>query len=142
MSGPRRGRRGPNPFEKYLTPEDRLQHSVIYWTGLVFPTLRFHHSPNEGKRSPFERYKFKYLGSDEGFPDLIFPELRLVIELKVRPNKPTEAQTDWLLLFAGLGWETAVVYDSWEDACVIIQTAALKADFVPRARLLDLKWNK
>ena len=29
------------------------------------------HVPNEGKRSPFERYKFKYLGGTPGIPDIL-----------------------------------------------------------------------
>ena len=53
-----------NPFHKYLGPDDHLQHQVITWLRYQHPKLRYHHSPNEGRRTPFEQFKFKYLGSD------------------------------------------------------------------------------
>jgi hypothetical protein len=105
-----------------MGPEDHLQHQVITWQAFQYPWLRYHHSPNEGKRSTFEQYKFKYLGSDSGFPDLIYPQVKLVIELKIKPNKPTPAQEEWLDHFACIGW-TAVVCYSYEEAVGIIRKA-------------------
>lgn len=81
-----------NPFLKFMGPEDHLQHQLITWLAWQHPKLKYHHSPDAGKRSLFEQYKFKYLGSDSGFLDLIFPELLHAIELKVKPNKPTREQ--------------------------------------------------
>ena len=51
----------------------------------------------KGKRTPFERYKLKYLGAVAGMPDImIFHQnskfCGLAIELKVGYNKPTENQ--------------------------------------------------
>lgn len=100
-----------NPFTKYLGPEDHLQHQLITWLGFQYPDLWFHHSPNEGRRTPFEQFKFKYLGSDSGFPDLIFPSIYLVIELKIKPNKPTDAQNEWLEYFRKQRWRAEVVFD-------------------------------
>jgi hypothetical protein len=111
----------PNPFEKYLTKEDHLQRQVISWLRFQYPGLRYHHSPNEGKRSRFEQFKYKYLGSDSGFPDLIFPSLQLVIELKIKPNKPTPAQTEWLNYFKSIGWTAEVCYTFGQTQSVIIQ---------------------
>lgn len=102
-----------------MGPEDHLQHQVILWLAFQHPTLKYHHSPNEGKRSPFERYKFKYLGSDEGFPDLFFASLFLVIELKVKPNKPTEAQLEWLQYFRDHNYQAEVCYTFDETIKVI-----------------------
>jgi hypothetical protein len=109
-----------NPFEKWLTKEDHLQHQVISWMKWQYPAVRFHHSPNEGKRSPFEQYKFKFLGSDSGFPDLFFPSIYLVMELKIKPNKPSDAQQAWLDHFNELPEWKAVVCYSFEEAAAVI----------------------
>jgi hypothetical protein len=108
-----------NPYSKFLGPEDHLQHQVILWMGFQYPDVKFHHSPNEGKRSPFEQYKFKYLGSDDGFPDLFFPSLYLVIELKVKPNKPTPAQLKWLQYFSDKDYQAEVCYTFEETKKII-----------------------
>ena len=49
-----------NPYQKYLGKEDILQSSVMNYLKLNYPNVFAIHVPNEGKRSPFERYKFKY----------------------------------------------------------------------------------
>ena len=86
-----------NPFEKYLGREDVFQHAVMEYIKRKYPGVYAIHVPNEGKRSPFERFKFKYLGGQAGIPDiLIFHANKeyngLAIELKVAYNKPTENQ--------------------------------------------------
>ena len=90
-----------NPYQKYLGKEDVLQSSVMNYLKLNYPNVFAIHVPNEGKRSPFERYKFKYLGGISGVPDLlIFAQNKkycgLAIELKVGYNKPTESQQSCL----------------------------------------------
>jgi hypothetical protein len=103
-----------NPFHKFLGPEDHLQHQVITWLKYQHPKIKYHHSPNEGKRSDFEKFKYSYLGSDSGFPDLIIPEKKLVIELKIKPNRPSVAQLEWLAYFKMIGWRAEVCY-SFEE---------------------------
>lgn len=105
--------KGVNPFMRYLKKEDILQHQVITYCRLN--KIVFHHSPNEGRRSEFERFKYNYLGSDCGFPDLLFPGLQLVIELKVEPNRPSPAQKEWLAYFESIGWAAKVCY-SYDEA--------------------------
>ncbi len=109
-----------NPFIKYLSKEDHLQHQVITWLQWQYPLLRYHHSPDAGKRTKFEQFKYKYLGSDSGFLDLIFPELLLIIELKIKPNKPTPAQIEWIEYFKTIGWQAEVCY-SFEAAQSMIK---------------------
>lgn len=109
-------------FIDFLGPEDHLHHAVITWVGLAYPKLKYHHSPLEGRRTPFEQYKMKYLGTDEGFIDLIFPGIQLVIELKIWPRKPTAAQQAWLDYFKSLGWTTAVCYEFDGAKNTIIET--------------------
>lgn len=59
-----------NPFYKYLKYEDKLESSIIKHVNSKYPDIVIFHIPNEGKRTPFERYKFKVLGSISGVPDL------------------------------------------------------------------------
>jgi len=58
-------------FKKYLGPEDKLQIAVNNYLSIAYPKALFCHVPNEGKRSPFERYKFKELGGKAGIPDIL-----------------------------------------------------------------------
>jgi len=100
-----------NPFHKYLGKEDHFQNQVMTYLKAVYPRVFAIHVPNEGKRSPFERYKFKFLGGVPGVPDvLIFHQKDdksgLAIELKVGSNKPTENQIKCLNKLKGNGWET------------------------------------
>lgn len=109
----------PNPYEKFMGPEDHLQHQVITWLAWQYPKLKYHHSPDSGKRSKFEQFKYKYLGSDSGFPDLQFPSLQLVIELKVKPNKVTDPQQEWLDHFKDIGWTAEVCWSLDETTNLI-----------------------
>lgn len=91
----------PNHYHKYLGPEDKLQNAVMQYLAAQYPEVLAAHIPNEGKRTPFERFKFKYLGGKAGIPDVMVfrPSgdfVGLAIELKAGRNKPTEAQLKWL----------------------------------------------
>lgn len=83
-------------FIDYMGPEDICQHQVIQWCRLH--KIVFHHSPNFGKRTPFEQFKYVYLGSDSGFPDLmLFKKGKTIaIELKIGKNRLMPSQVDWL----------------------------------------------
>ena len=111
-------------FHKYLTKEDKLQREVIVFLQLQYPQALVIHVANEGKRTPFERFKFKYLGGLSGVPDiLIFNQNNkyngLAIELKVGYNKPTENQKQMLEDLTELGWY-AVWLNSFEKAQYLI----------------------
>ena len=111
-----------NPFIKFLGPEDHLQHQVIMWLKFQYPNLKYHHSPDASRRSPFERFKYEYLGSDAGYLDLTFPSLLLAIELKIKPNKVTPSQTEWIEYLNKHGW-TADVCFTFDQACAMINGA-------------------
>lgn len=103
-----------NPFEKYLTKEDKLQKQVMDYVEKQYPGVYCIHCANEGKRSHFERYKFKYLGGKAGVPDvLIFKKNEfkcgLAIELKVGYNKPTKNQLEALEALENANWEATWV---------------------------------
>lgn len=99
--------RGPNPFDKYLGPEDHLHIQVCNYIKFQYPWVVIHHSPNEGKRSAFEKYKLKKLQASSGFPDLILfcrkTKQVIVLELKAGKNKPTDNQLFYLQLFNEIG---------------------------------------
>ena len=89
-----------------------------------YPNALAIHVPNEGKRSPFERYKFKYLGGLSGVPDvLVFHQndfkAGLALELKVGYNKPTENQKSVLKRLKMANW-TAEWVNSFDAAQEII----------------------
>lgn len=100
----------PNPFDKYLGKEDKMQNKVMNYLKYQYPNALVTHLTNEGKRSPFERYKIKYLGAKPGVPDvMIFTPNKyfngLAIELKVGYNKPSDNQKKWLKDLENAGWQ-------------------------------------
>ena len=113
-----------NPFEKYLGKEDKLQNKVMYYLKLNYPDALFTHVSNEGKRSPFERYKLKYLGAKAGIPDvMIFTPNNyyngLAIELKVGYNKPSENQKNWIAQLNKNNWK-ALWMNNFDEIITII----------------------
>lgn len=99
-----------NPYDKYLGKEDQLQRSVIAYLKMQYPEAFVVHIPNEGRRSMFERYKFKMLGGVSGMPDIMIynpNEKRngLAIELKAGNNKPTKNQLECLKRLQEYDWE-------------------------------------
>jgi hypothetical protein len=113
-----------NPYAKYLGKEDKLQNAVMQYLKLKYPDVFAIHVPNEGKRTPFERYKFKYLGGVAGVPDiLIFHQNEfkagLALELKVGYNKPTASQEDCLKRLKRANWRAEWV-NSFDAAQKII----------------------
>lgn len=78
--------------------------------------------PNDGKRHPFEGYKYKKRGLKAGVPDICLaypsgPYHALFIELKRKDgrNKPTPDQLKWIHNLNQAGNYATVAY-GWEDA--------------------------
>ncbi len=75
-----------NPFEKYLTKEQREHIRVCDWLRWVKPGL-WHHYPAEGKKTPFERFLWAKMGGKSSVSDFMFYDPRhgfsgLAVELK------------------------------------------------------------
>ena len=112
-----------NPYMHYLGPEDHLQRAVLNYLTMQYPNSLVAHPANEGKRSPFERFKLKYLGVSSGIPDILIftPSNKysgLAIELKAGYNKPTKNQTEWLENLKLCNWYA--VWPNDFDNCKII----------------------
>lgn len=74
--------------------------------------LVFHHVPNEAQRSKITWTVLRAMGFETGWPDLILC-LRgqcFIVELKVKPNKPTPEQTDVLRRLMETQIRCAVIY--------------------------------
>ena len=96
--------------------EDALQVAVIRWwqhqypefAGLLFAV------PNGGRRDAREGARFKAQGVTPGVSDLILLVPRphiLLLELKIKGGKVSDAQKAWLAKAAGQGHTAAVAYD-------------------------------
>lgn len=112
-----------NPYAKYLGKEDILQNQVMRYIGLKYPGALYTHVANEGKRTRFEQYKMKYLGTKAGIPDVMIFDPNetkngLAIELKAGYNKPTENQKKWLKELKKKNW--MAVWSNNLDECIEI----------------------
>lgn len=132
-----------NPYEKFLSQEDRLQRAVNQYCDLK--NLLYFHPLNEGRKSNFERFKATVLGIKSGVPDCMICEPRgkyvgLAIELKVevdmgfkkngekrkvRRITTTDNQIEWLKNLKKRGWNTNVVWNIDEALAVIDSHLAL-----------------
>ncbi len=76
-------------------PEDGLQGLCFAWLRLQRPDVFAFAIPNGGKRAPREAARLKKLGVTAGVADICILHQRIrtgFIELKIRPNKLTDAQ--------------------------------------------------
>jgi hypothetical protein len=98
-----------NPYEKYLSKEDKMQRDVMTYVKMQYPNAFTVHIPNEGRRTKFEQYKLKTLGVMAGMPDVMIFDPRgkysgLAVELKAGYNKPTENQKKCLRELENRKW--------------------------------------
>ena len=112
-------------FDRYIGPETWLQKTIIDYITMQYPKWVVVHPPNEGKRSPFERYLLKLLGVKSGASDLIIfaPGAVLCLEVKAGKNTLTPAQSDFLTSVNALG-HSATWCNNFDAARVIIDTFA------------------
>lgn len=96
--------------------EDDLQMQCVRWFRLQFPQLArlLHHSPNGGRRDAREGARFKKMGTQLGFPDLILLVASqdyhaLLIELKTRTGRQQESQKEYQRLIEEQGYKYLIV---------------------------------
>ena len=111
------------------TSEENEQTCLFRWAEFAevqYEELKLmYHVPNEGKRSRIAGARLKDQGLKSGVPDVCLPTahggyIGLYIEMKVKANKPTENQKQWLRKLREQGHLTAVCY-SWEEAKQLIE---------------------
>jgi len=95
-----------------------------------------YHIPNEGKRSKATGGRLKAQGLKPGVPDVCLPTahggyIGLYIEMKVKPNKPTENQKRWLRALREAGHMVAVCY-GFEEARDLIEKYLRLPNTIPK----------
>ena len=111
-----------NPFNKFIKGETAIHIQVAEYLQWQYPNVMFHHSPNEARRTPFERYLISKMGVSAGFPDFVIygEEYTIALELKYKNNTPTDAQLKWLQHFNGKADCVSFVAWSFESARYMI----------------------
>lgn len=96
--------------------EDDLQMQCVRWFRLQFPKLArlLHHSPNGGRRDAREGARFKQMGTQAGFPDLILLVAAngyhaLMLELKTRTGRQQDTQKEYQQLVEAQGYRYVVI---------------------------------
>jgi len=117
---------GVSKKRKGLGKEDQSQMACVRWFSLQYPNILLHHSPNGGSRHLLEGAKFKKMGTVAGFSDIfIMKPARgfhgLFVELKVKPNKLTDKQEEFLQKAKAERYATAVCYSFEEFVKVVTQ---------------------
>ena len=98
-----------------------------------------YHIPNEGKRSAVTGARLKAQGLKSGVPDVCLPTahggyIGLYIEMKVKPNKPTENQKRWLRALREAGHMVAVCY-GFEEARDLIEKYLRLPNTIPKGEI-------
>lgn len=88
----------------------------VRWFRLQYPQLArlLHHSPNGGKRNAREGARFKQMGTQAGFPDLILLVASqgyhaLLLELKTRTGRQQDSQKEYQQLAEAQGYRYVVI---------------------------------
>lgn len=96
--------------------EDDLQMQCVRWFRLQYPQLArlLHHSPNGGRRDAREGARFKQMGTQAGFPDLILLVAAqgyhaLLLELKTRTGRQQDSQKEYQQLAEAQGYRYVVI---------------------------------
>lgn len=87
--------------------------------------IPFYHFVNEGVRGFVNAKLLQKMGMTAGVSDLFMPRSNenyygLWIELKIKPNKPTKKQIEFMNLMLNEGYDCAVCY-TFEEAVSIIK---------------------
>lgn len=98
-----------NPFLKFMKEEDRLHNAICLYICTQHPKALFTHPANEGRRTPFDRFKIKYLHMKAGVPDLLIfapteKHCGLALEVKSSDGRLTENQKEWRQKLTDNGW--------------------------------------
>lgn len=99
--------------------ESQEQTLFFNWAAYV-PELKWAHAvPNGGRRDRIEAAHLKRQGVKAGVSDIFIPVPKgkyhgLYIEMKVKPNKPTDKQKEFLADMESAGYAAVVCYSADE----------------------------
>lgn len=93
--------------------EDALQRASARYLDLI--KANYFHVANERKTTKKHGGHLTLKGVKKGVPDIIVIDRKkgftgMAIELKIKPNKPSPEQLDWLDRLKKEGWNVAVLY--------------------------------
>ena len=110
--------------------EYQLQCQIIQWARISiakYPCLKWLNSSQNGVKltSAMAGARAKKGGMVKDYPDLFFPHITkkyygLFIELKIKPNKPTTEQKEWIKYLNEAGYLAVVCYNFDEARDTII----------------------
>jgi len=121
--------------------EHQEQVSLFNWSKYheeKFPVLKMLFAiPNGGHRHISVAKKMKAEGVKAGVPDIFLATPNqdssgLFIEMKIKPNRPTDNQQRWLTALEREGYKTAVCYSDQAAREVIVEYLGLPVEIVGR----------
>ena len=108
-------------------PEHELQKAFFEWLHLTYPLINkvTFAVPNGVRCSQMQAMKLKAEGLKAGMPDVMMAKPNdtysgLFIEFKIKPNKPSEIQTEKMLNLTENGYKCVLVYDI-DDAMNVVK---------------------
>ena len=127
--------------------QQRILFEWAEWQKNKYPELEMLIAvPNGGKRDIVTAVRLKQTGTKAGFPDIFLFCPRgaysgLAIELKVKPNKPTEKQKWWLENLRKQNYAAHVCYGA-DEAINVIETYLSGKRWNQRDLLDWLAWKQ
>lgn len=105
-------------------PEEQLQKACIDWMRWQHKNVLCFHVPNGGQRNKVVAIKLKMTGVKSGIPDIFIEEAKggyhgARIELKIKPNKPSDEQIKIMKQLELAGYYVNVCYSFDEFKAVV-----------------------
>lgn len=112
-----------------INKETIEQIKVCEWLKQCHPDMIYIHIANERHCSPVYGRILRKMGLKKGVSDLFFPQSTssnvfkgVWLEMKVKPNKPTQSQIDFMNDMTAEGYLTSVCYSA-EEAILVLRAA-------------------
>ena len=105
-------------------PEQSAQIIIVDWLRKCHPDIPFWHTANERRTTLRAGALLKKMGVLSGVSDFMFPRGNLkwkglCVELKIKPNKPTLNQIEFLAMMNKEGYLAKVCYGADESMDII-----------------------
>jgi hypothetical protein len=112
------------PIKRMNHPEDILQEQCVTWFRYQYPGKILFSTLNGVRIGIKAAFRCKRQGMIRGIPDLVIPEPNelfhgLFIELKIKPNRLTPEQKEFLEKVTDRGYYGTVVYNFEEFQTIV-----------------------